>query len=340
MSSISLTEAENNGADVADADVATVREFNRFYTNVLGLLREGLVDTPYSLTEARIIFELARQDEAQAGKLRGWLDIDAGYLSRVLARFEADGLVRRARSASDGRRQVIALTSAGRAVFSKLDALSAAQIRGLLARLPAGDRHRVTAAMTAIREIMAGRARPSPVVLRPPAAGDLGWVVQRHGALYAAEYGWDQSFEALVARIVADFAASGDRGGQSAWIAEVNAEPAGCVFCTRKDESTAQLRLLLVEPVARGRGVGGRLVAECVRFAHQAGYREIMLWTNDVLDAARRIYQRAGFQLAGSRPHHSFGHDLVGEDWRLRLTRPGGRTGQSGGPPGTTTPVS
>ena len=327
MSSISLTQAENavNGVpagqpeQVADAEVATVREFNRFYTNVLGLLREGLMDTPYSLTEARIIFELARQDEAEVGTLRGWLDIDAGYLSRILARFEADGLVRRARSATDGRRQVIALTSAGRAVFGKLDALSAAQIRGLLARLPQGGRHRVTGAMTAIREIMAGHHRPSPVVLRPPAAGDLGWVVQRHGALYAAEYGWDQTFEALVARIVADFADSGDPSRQSAWIAEVNGEPAGCVFCTRKDERTAQLRLLLVEPAARGQGVGGRLVAECVRFARQAGYREIVLWTNDVLRAARRIYQRAGIELAGTQPHHSFGHGLVGEDWRLPL---------------------
>jgi DNA-binding MarR family transcriptional regulator/GNAT superfamily N-acetyltransferase len=296
-----------------------VREFNRFYTGVIGLLREGLLDTPYSLTGARVLFELARQDTIEVAQLRRWLEIDAGYLSRLLARFEADGLVSRTRSATDGRRQVIGLTGTGRAVQADLDARSCVQIRELLAPLTPDTRQRLTAAMAGIREIIGPAPPPAAFVLRPPAPGDLGWVVQRHGALYAAEYGWDASFEALVARIVADYAARDDHRGESAWIAELGGEPAGCVFCMRKTDTTAQLRLLLVEPRARGLGMGGRLVAECVSFARRAGYREMVLWTNDVLHAARRIYQRAGFQLAASEPHHSFGHDLVGQDWRLPL---------------------
>jgi len=306
--------AAEAGPPVADGDVAAVREFNRYYTNVLGLLREGLLDTPYSLTEARIIFELARQDELEVAALRRWLDLDAGYLSRILAR-----LLRKSRSPGDGRRQVISLTQAGRAAFGRLDALSSDQIRGLLAAVPAGQRSRLTTAMAGIREILDGRPAAGTVVLRPPVPGDLGWVVQRNGALYAAEYGWDETYEALVARLVADFAARADRAGEAAWIAEAGGERAGCVFCMRKSEQTAQLRLLLVEPSARGLGIGGRLVAECVAFARRAGYREVVLWTNDVLHAARRIYQSAGFELAGSKPHHSFGHDLVGQDWRLAL---------------------
>ena len=304
---------------VADGDVAAVREFNRFYTNVLGLLREGLLDTPYSLTEARIIVELARQDEVEVAAMRRWLDLDAGYLSRILARFEADGLVCKSRSPGDGRRQLISLTQAGRAVFGRLDALSSDQIRGLLGAVPAGQRSRLTAAMASIREVLDGRPAAGTVVLRPPAPGDLGWVVQRNGALYAAEYGWDETYEALVARIVADYAARADHTGEAAWIAEAGGERAGCVFCLRKSGQTAQLRLLLVEPSARGMGIGARLVDECLAFATRAGYREIVLWTNDVLHAARRIYQRAGFELVGSQPHHSFGHDLVAQDWRLAL---------------------
>jgi DNA-binding MarR family transcriptional regulator/GNAT superfamily N-acetyltransferase len=325
MSSDSLTSSvtaagKDGPADpVTGGQVAAVREFNRFYTGVIGLLREGLLGTPYSLTEARVLFELARDDAVEGAHLRRWLDIDAGYLSRLLARFEADGLVSRTRSPADGRRQVIGLTGPGRAVQADLDARSAGQIRALLAGLTPDGRRRLTAAMASIREIIGPAPPPAAFVLRPPVPGDLGWVVQRHGALYAAEYGWDASFEALVARIVADYAARDDRRRESAWIAELGGEPAGCVFCMRKTDTTAQLRLLLVEPRARGLGVGGRLVAECVSFARRAGYREMVLWTNDVLHAARRIYQRAGFRLAGSEPHHSFGHDLVGQDWRLPL---------------------
>jgi DNA-binding MarR family transcriptional regulator/GNAT superfamily N-acetyltransferase len=323
MSNDSLTSSVNiagNGADqVTDGQVAAVREFNRFYTNVIGLLREGLLDTPYSLTEARVLFELAREDAVEAAALRRRLDIDAGYLSRLLAGFEAGGLVRRTRSPADGRRQVIGLTGAGRAAFTDLDARSAGQIRALLAALTPDGRQRLTGSMAAIREIIEPAPGPAAFVLRPPVPGDLGWVVQRHGALYAAEYGWDVSFEALVARIVADYATRDHRGGEAAWIAELGGQPAGSVFCMRKTATVAQLRLLLVEPRARGLGMGGRMVAECVSFARQAGYREIVLWTNDVLHAARRIYQRAGFQLVSSRPHHSFGHELVEQDWRLPL---------------------
>jgi DNA-binding MarR family transcriptional regulator/N-acetylglutamate synthase-like GNAT family acetyltransferase len=304
---------------VTDGEVAAVREFNRFYTNVLGLLREGLLDTPYSLTEARVIFELARADQTETSQLRRWLDIDAGYLSRILARFEADGIVSRSRSAADARRQVIGLTATGRAAFATLDALSAGQIRGLLAGLPAGRRASLVSAMAGITEILGGAPRRDTLMLRAPVPGELGWVVQRHGALYAAEYGWDESFEALVARIVADYAARADRKREAAWIVEADGQPAGCVFCMRKSDDVAQLRLLLVEPQARGRGVGERLVAQCVGFARRRGYREIVLWTNDVLHAARRIYQRAGFELVASEEHHSFGHDLVAQDWRLPL---------------------
>ena len=225
----------------------------------------------------------------------------------------------RTRSPLDGRRQVIGLTGAGRAVQADLDARSGAQIRALLAGLTPDGRRRLTGAMTSIQEIVGPPPPPAAFVLRPPGPGDLGWVVQRHGALYAAEYGWDASFEALVARIIADYAARAGRNGEAAWIAEVAGERAGCVFCMRKDGQTAQLRLLLVEPSARGMGIGGRLVAECLAFARRAGYREIVLWTNDVLHAARRIYQRAGFQLVSSQPHHAFGHDLVEQDWRLAL---------------------
>jgi len=317
----SVTAAEPGGpADpVTDGQVAAVREFNRFYTNIIGLLREGHLDTPYSLTEARVLFELAREDAVEAAALRRWLDMDAGYLSRLLARFETGGLVRRTRSPADGRRQVIGLTGAGRAAFADLDARSAGQIRALLAGLTPDSRRRLSGAMASIREVLGPASPPAAFVLRPPVPGDLGWVVQRHGALYAVEYGWDASFEALVARIVADYAARDDHRGEAVWIAELDGEPAGCVFCVRKTGTTAQLRLLLVEPRARGLGMGGRLVAECVSFARRAGYREIVLWTNDVLYAARRIYQRAGFQLVSSQPHHAFGHDLVEQDWRLPL---------------------
>ncbi|HEY9244788.1 MAG TPA: helix-turn-helix domain-containing GNAT family N-acetyltransferase [Streptosporangiaceae bacterium] len=302
---------------VTPGRISAVREFNRVYTNLIGLLRGSYLDSPYSLTEARVLFELAHGTECEISALRSSLDIDAGYLSRILARLEGDGLITREKSAADARRRVIALTSRGREVFADLDQRSAAGIAGLLGRLTEPQQQRLTTAMGTIRDIVTA-GPPAAFVLRAPQPGDLGWVIQRNAALYAQEYGWDASYEALVAQIVADYAGRDDPG-EAGWIAELDGSPVGCVFCMRKSESTAQLRLLLVEPRARGRGLGERLVAECLSFARQAGYAEIVLWTNDVLAAARRIYQRAGFELVDSGRHHSFGHDLVGQNWRLAL---------------------
>jgi DNA-binding MarR family transcriptional regulator/GNAT superfamily N-acetyltransferase len=299
--------------------VSEVRAFNRFYTNIIGALRNDLVQTPYSLTEARVIFELAQRDATEVADLRRDLDLDAGYLSRILARFEADGLVRRERSTADARRQVIRLTPNGRAAYAMLDERSAAEIAALLERLSETDRRRLLGAMATVRELLGETARPDVVVLRPPVAGDMGWIVQRHGALYADEYGWDDTFEALVARIVADYVANRDPRREAAWIAEVDGQPVGCVFCVKRDDRQAQLRLLLVEPGVRGMGIGGRLVAECVRFARRAGYEQLVLWTNDVLVDARRIYERAGFRLVEEGKHHSFGKDLVEQTWAMDL---------------------
>ena len=300
--------------------VDDVRGFNRFYTRMLGLLRPDLAGSAFGLTEARVMFELAHGDDVAVSDLRRELDLDAGYLSRILSGFTASGLVAREQSASDGRRQVVRLTTDGRRAFAHLDRLQGTAIDSLLAPLDEGQRSQLVAAMGEIRRVLDGPPRRAGVVLRAPEPGDLGWVVERHGARYAAEYGWDATFEALVARIVADFAERRGTDRQAAWIAEVDGQRVGCVFCTAADTAdSAQLRLLLVEPVARGSGVGTRLVDECLRFAKRAGYARITLWTNDVLIAARRIYERAGFVRDRREPHHSFGHDLVGEFWSRDL---------------------
>jgi DNA-binding MarR family transcriptional regulator/GNAT superfamily N-acetyltransferase len=302
------------------ARVAAVRDFNRFYTRVIGVLSEGLVRTPYSLTEARVIFELAQRDRTEVTALRRDLDLDPGYLSRMLGRFESDGLVARETSTVDARRQVVRLTKQGRAAYRTLDHRSAEDVGRLLGRLDDGQQRRLLAAMTEVRDLLDGAPKQPPeLTLREPGPGDLGWVVARNGAIYAAEYGWDATYEALVARIVADFVEHRDPERERGWIAELDGERVGCVFCVKADTTTAKLRLLLVEPAARGNGVGGRLVDECVRFARGAGYTAMTLWTNDVLRAARRSYERAGFTLVAREPHHSFGHDLVGETWRRTL---------------------
>lgn len=305
---------------VDPAHVAAVRAFTRYYTATLEVLEEGLLDTPYSVTEARVIFELAQQDAVELVDLRQQLRIDAGYMSRILNRFEADGLVVREASEVDARRQVLRLTPAGRAVFDTLDQRSARQVEGLLAEVPEADRQRLVEAMATVRTIM-GDDRPPPrtVLLRAPTSGDYGWVVARHGALYAAEYGWDETFEGLVARIVGDFVADHEPAREAAWIAELDGKSVACVFCVAKDDTTAQLRLLLVEPSARGLGIGARLVRECLAFAERAGYGAITLWTNDVLESARRLYEAAGFELVNEEPHHSFGHDLMGQYWTRDL---------------------
>jgi DNA-binding MarR family transcriptional regulator/GNAT superfamily N-acetyltransferase len=300
--------------------VGDVRGFNRFYTRVLGLLRPDLAGSAFGLTEARVLFELAHRDDIAVSELRRELDLDAGYLSRILSGFTASGLAAREKSAADGRRQVVRLTEKGRRAFDELDRLQEGAIDTLLAPLDDGQRTRLVGAMGQIRRMLSKETHRAGVVLRPPQPGDLGWVVERHGARYAAEYGWDATFEALVARIVAEFAERRDTRREAAWIAELDGVRVGCVFCTAAEaEHTAQLRLLLVEPSTRGAGVGSRLVDECLRFARRSGYRRITLWTNDVLLGARRIYERAGFGCDRREPHHSFGHDLVGEYWSRDL---------------------
>jgi DNA-binding MarR family transcriptional regulator/GNAT superfamily N-acetyltransferase len=298
--------------------VAAVRAFSRFYTRWVGALDEGFLHTERSLPEARVLYELGRAETTEVAHLRESLELDPGYLSRLLKSLERDRLVVRDRSERDARRQVARLTRKGRAEFAVLDHRSAERIGASLERLQPPERDRVTAAMSAIESALGNGAEPD-VAVRAPGPGDLGWIVERHGALYAQEYGWDQRFEALVATIVGDFAANRDPSREAAWIAECAGARAGSVLCVRKDDATAQLRLLLVEPWARGRGIGALLVDECLAFARSAGYRAIGLWTNDVLEDARGIYERAGFELVDSDPHHSFGPDLVGQNWARPL---------------------
>lgn len=297
-----------------------VRGFNRFYTRVLGLLRPDLAGSSFGLTEARVLYELAHRDDVAVAELRRDLDLDAGYLSRILSGFTESGFIAREKSDADARRQMVRLTDDGRRAFDELDQLQAGAIATMLAPLDDRQQAELVTSMARIRRTLGDEPRRHGLVLRPPAPGDLGWVVERHGFRYATEYGWDTTFEALVARIVADFAERGDIKREAAWIAELDGDRVGCVFCTAADDpDTAQLRLLIVEPPARGAGVGTRLVDECLRFARRAGYRRITLWTNDVLVAARRIYERAGFRCDRREPHHSFGHDLVGEYWSRDL---------------------
>ncbi|MFI0407544.1 GNAT family N-acetyltransferase [Actinomadura sp. 3N508] len=308
--------------EVTDGDIGTVRAFNRFYTGVIGVLGEGHVQTPYSLTEARVIFELAQREDTEVLALRRDLGLDAGYLSRLLTRFEADGLVARERSPGDARRQVVRLTPRGREVFAMLDERSVTEIRGLLDGLPAADRGRLLAAMRTIHGVLGDRPRrpAGDVVLRPLRPGDLGWIVERNGALYDVECGWDRTYEALVAKVVADYVDGHDPERENAWIAESGGVRVGGVFCVRRDDDVAQLRLLHVEPEARGLGVGAALVGECVRFAAEAGYTEMMLWTTALQRPAHRVYERAGFVLEEEEaPVARFGDVVHGQVWRKKL---------------------
>lgn len=306
--------------------VHDIRAFNRFYTNVIGALDYSRhLYAPYTLTESRVLYELAHSPRTDAADLRTELSLDAGYLSRILNKFEQDGLIERTASQQDPRRRRVTLTARGRETGKLLEERASESVGSLLSTVPAAERPRLAEAMTTVRTILSeGRPpRREDVLLREPGPGDLGWIVQRNAALYAAEYGWNADYEGLVARIVADFAEDHDPLLERVWIAELDGRPVGCVMCVRDEApATARLRLLLVEPDARGLGIGDRLVTAVVDFARGVGYRDLVLWTNDVLSAARRIYQRHGFVLAAEKPHRSFGKDLTGQDWRLDLHGP------------------
>jgi DNA-binding MarR family transcriptional regulator/GNAT superfamily N-acetyltransferase len=300
--------------------VAAVRRFNRFYTKRIGVLHEGLLQSPFPLTEARVLYELAEHEGVTATELARELGLNAGYLSRILRRFGERGLIRRTPSQADGRQHHLWLTERGRAEFAPLDEASRAEVGAMLAELSEAQQEGLLKAMGTLERLLSGRPLPEhPYVLRHHRPGDMGWVVHRHGLLYAEEYGWDERFEALVAGIVAQFVQHHDPRGERCWIAERDGERLGSVFLVKESEEMAKLRLLLVEPRARGLGIGTRLVQECEVFAREAGYRTIRLWTNSVLHAARRIYEHAGYRLVHEEPHHSFGHDLVGETWELQL---------------------
>ena len=300
--------------------VESVRRFNRFYTKQIGALSEHLLESPFSLAEARIIYELAQREKATATELGGELGLDAGYLSRLLAAFKKRGLISRKPSETDGRQSDISLTEKGRKAFAELNGRSHNDIEALLGRLSPVDQSRLIEAMRVIEGLLGAQPeRKVPYVIRPHQPGDMGWVTHRHGVIYNEEYGWDEEFEALVAEITAKFIRNYDPKRERCWIAERGGAIAGSVFLVKKSKTVAQLRLLLVEPSARGMGIGARLVDECLRFARQTGYKKIMLWTNSALHAARHIYEEAGFRLVKEEPHHSFGHDLVGQNWELKL---------------------
>jgi DNA-binding MarR family transcriptional regulator/N-acetylglutamate synthase-like GNAT family acetyltransferase len=303
-----------------DGRVGSVRRFNRFWTRQIGVLREEYLESPFSLTEVRVLYELANRGESTASELGEELGLDAGYLSRILRGFEKYDLIHKRPSETDGRRRLLRLTERGREAFAPLDARSRSEIGAVLGGMSIARQERLVKAMRAIERLLS--CRPDPVVpylLRPHRPGDMGWVVHRHGVLYAREYGWDERFEALVAEIVARFIQQYDPRLERCWIAERDGEIVGCVFLVRETQEMAKLRLLLVEPEARGLGIGRRLVEECIRFARQAGYLKITLWTNDVLTSARHIYEGMGFRLVHEEPHHSFGHDLVGQTWEVML---------------------
>lgn len=299
--------------------IRAVRHFNRFFTRQIGVLREGLLHTPYTLTEARILFEIAHHDGVTASSLCRELGLDAGYLSRILARLEQQGVIDKIRSENDGRQRLLHLTPVGTDAYAVLDQRSRDEVSEMLDELSEEDQQRLLKAMQTIEHSLKGLKFSEPFLLRPHEPGDMGWITHRHGVLYAQEYGWDTSFEALVAQIVADFITSYNPAREHCWIAEAGGEIVGSVFVVQASETVAKLRLLLVEPKARGMGLGARLVAECVRFARRSGYQKLTLWTQSVLLEARHIYQKAGFTLIAQEPHHSFGHDLVAETWELAL---------------------
>ncbi len=304
-----------------DPRVEAIRRFNRLYTQRIGVLHEDYLHSPLSLSQVRVLYEAHRDPPPAAVELARDLDLDAAYLSRVLKGFERAGLVRRAASRGDGRKSLVSLTAKGRRTLAALQDRSRAEVAALLAPLPPAGQERLVAAMRAIEEVLgADRARTSSYVLRPHQPGDMGWVVAQHGRYYADEYGWDIGFEAHVAGIVQHFVEHFDPARERCWIAERDGQIVGSVFLVKKSATIAKLRLLIVDPSARGLGIGRRLVEECSRFARQAGYRKITLWTNSILDAARHTYETAGYRMVHrGAPEHRFGKDLIFETWELTL---------------------
>jgi DNA-binding MarR family transcriptional regulator/predicted GNAT family acetyltransferase len=311
-------------ADELDQRIDTVRRFNRFYTRQIGVLHEGWLSSPFSLTEARVLYELAHRERSTATDVANELGLDAGYLSRILSGFEKRGLLEKTPSEADGRQTLLALTKEGSKAFAPLEAGTIEQVGAMIGGLAESDRGRLIGAMQTIQKLFeahgeSGHAAKTPYLLRPHQSGDMGWVVHRQGVLYAQEYGYDETFEALAAEIVAKFIQNYDAKRERCWIAEKDGEIVGSVFLVAGSKTVAKLRLLYVEPAARGLGIGGRLVSECVRFARQAGYKKVKLWTQSELDAARHIYKKAGFHVVEKKRHHSFSKDLVAETWELTL---------------------
>jgi len=299
---------------------ASVRRFNRFYTKQIGLLRKGYLDSPFSLTQVRVLYELAHRDRPTATELSKELELDAGYLSRLLQNFQERGLISRQPSKEDARQSHVSLTKKGHKAFAPLEKKSHDEAVTMVSKLSPPEQHRLVDAMHTIESLLGSRPEQNTsYVLRPHQPGDIGWVIHRHGVLYSQEYGWDERFEALVAGIAAQFIENFDPKRERCWIAEKDGVPVGSIFLVSQSKEVAKLRLLLVEPSARGSAIGHRLVDECIRFARQAGYRTIRLWTQSNLLAARHIYEKAGFRLIEKEPHHSFGHALTSETWELGL---------------------
>jgi DNA-binding MarR family transcriptional regulator/ribosomal protein S18 acetylase RimI-like enzyme len=309
-----------DGFPMPDA-VSEIRSFNRFYTRWVGALDRHHLGSSFSLAEVRVLYELAHQPGLIARDIIARLGLDPGYLSRMLKRFEADGLVQRRRDDTDARAAALSLTPVGQALFDELDRKAADRIEQAIAPLDEQERHRLTAAMGLVARLTAKDAalRPAEVVLREPRSGDYGWAIERHGVIYATEYGWGPRFEGLVAELFGSFASRHDPLRECCWIAELGGERVGCVFVVEREPAVAQLRCLLVEPKARGHGVGRKLVEACLSFARDAGYARMMLWTNEGLDSARRIYESVGFELVEEQPHDDFGVPLIGQNWELTL---------------------
>ena len=306
-----------------EARIAAVRRFNRFYTRRIGVLQGGLLKSPYSLTEVRVMYELAHPrtagDKPTAAELGGALGLDAGYLSRILQRFRKEGLLSTEGSKDDARRTHLWLTPKGRKTFAPLEAGTNAEVAAMLARLPATQQGKVVAAMRSVEALLDGKPAEPEFILRPHRPGDMGWVIGAHGALYAQEFGWNEDFEALVAEIAVQFIRKFNAERERCWIAEMDGETVGSVFLVEQSKTVAKLRLLIIDPKARGFGLGKRLVGECIAHARKLGYRKLTLWTQSSLLAARHIYKEEGFRLVATEPHRSFGVDLVGEFWELKL---------------------